>query len=419
MADRADTKPNTHFDVSIVGGGLAGATLALALARQGFSIALVDALDPAVLRSAAFDGRTTALAFATIRMFRRLGVWDDISPDAEPIRDILITDGGLKSPSRRGGVADSFMHFDGDDLGGDGVLGWIVENRVIRNSVFDALEKTPNATIFAPIKVDETLFDKGSVRLKLSDHTELTSSLAIAADGKKSSLAAAAGLRSFSWTYRQKGIVFALGHEKPHRGVAQEYFLPGGPFAILPMTERRSSIVWTDRDDVAAGLEALGDSAFLEAAKLRFGDYLGEVHLASRRWMYPLGLHFSERFVAPRLALVGDAARAIHPIAGQGFNLGLKDVAAIVDVLTGARKIGRDIGDLSVLQEYDRWRRFDSTVLTLSTDFLNRFFSTDLAPLRAARRLGLSAINAMPPLKKTFMKESGADLGRLPELLQP
>ncbi len=406
-------------DVAIVGGGLAGATLALALAREGFSCAVIDAIDPATMRAAAFDGRVTALAFAAARMFRRLGLWDAISSDAEPIRDILVTDGALKSPSRRGGVADSRLHFDGRDLEGEEILGWIVENRILRDALFHELEASDDVSIFAPARCAEADFGGGRACLALEDGRRISASLIVAADGKNSPLAARAGIRAHSWGYGQKGIVVTVGHERPHRGVAQEYFLPGGPFAILPMTENRCSLVWTDRAAAADAHMALDDDAFLNAIADRFGDYLGALRLAGPRFSFPLGLNFAERFTAPRLALVGDAARAIHPIAGQGFNLGLKDVAALVDVLSAARGTGRDIGDAGVLGEYDRWRRFDSVALAFGTDALNRLFSNDLAPIRAARRLGLAAVNAVGPLKKAFMRESGADIGRLPRLLQP
>ncbi|MBI1391518.1 MAG: FAD-binding protein [Alphaproteobacteria bacterium] len=408
-----------RVDVAIVGGGLAGGSLALALAGAGFRVALVDATDPSVMRDAAFDGRTTALAYATARMFRRLGLWDAIAPSAEPIRDILVTDGALESPSRRGGVVDSHLWFDGAALDGEPYLGWIVENQIIRNALFDAIEATDAITLLAPASASGTSFDAGAARISLKDGRRIFADLAVAADGKRSALAAAADIRSHAWGYGQKAIVCSVAHERSHDGVAQEYFLPGGPFAILPMTNSRCSLVWTERADAADAYIALPDDAFLEAIGARFGVYLGALSLASPRWSFPLGFHFSESFVARRLALVGDAARAIHPIAGQGFNLGLKDVAALVDVLTSARGLGRDIGDLSVLDEYDRWRRFDSAALAFGTDMLNRLFSNDVGPIRAARRLGLSAVNALGPLKRTFMRESGADLGRLPSLLQP
>ncbi|MEO1014627.1 MAG: UbiH/UbiF/VisC/COQ6 family ubiquinone biosynthesis hydroxylase [Pseudomonadota bacterium] len=409
----------TACDVAVVGGGLAGATLGLALAQEGFLAAIVDAVDPATMRAASFDGRTTALAYATARMFRRLGLWEAIAPHAEPIRDILVTDGALKSPSTRGGVSESRLHFDGRDLEGESVLGWIVENRILRNALFDAVTSAEGVSLIAPARSVDAAFKGGRATLKLDNGRDVTGSLIVAADGKRSPLAARAGIRALRWGYGQKGIVVTVSHERPHEGVAQEYFLPGGPFAILPMTEDRCSLVWTERDDLADAYMALDDDAFLEAISDRFGEYLGDLRLAGPRSSFPLSFHFSERFAAPRLALAGDAARAIHPIAGQGFNLGLKDVAALVDVLVDARGLGRDIGDIGVLGEYDRWRRFDSTALAFGTDALNRLFSNDIAPIRAARRIGLSAVNAIRPLKKTFMRESGADLGRLPRLLQP
>ena len=417
-AQRGRYKRGDMKDVAIVGGGLAGGLLSVALAHAGFSCIVIDAAPPEKMKTAGFDGRTSAIAYACARMYRRLNLWDAIAPHAEPIKDILVTDGDLASPSRRGGVAGGFLHFDSRELGADEPLGWIIENRLLRNAIFEAIDAHPNIELIAPAACEKTTPGHSGASLELRDGRTNKARLVVAADGKRSRLAAAAGIRAFNWGYGQSGLVATVAHERPHNGVAQEYFLPSGPFAILPMTDNRSSLVWTEKTAAAEAYIASDTEVFLEAIKTRFGDYLGAVHLSGPRWCYPLGLSFSHKFYGPRLALVGDAARAIHPIAGQGYNLGLKDIAALVDVLSEARRVGLDIGDEGVLARYDQWRRFDSAALALGTDVLNRFFSNDFGPAKHLRRFGLGLLNRVQPLKIAFMKESGADLGRLPSLLQ-
>jgi 2-octaprenyl-6-methoxyphenol hydroxylase len=406
-------------DVVIVGGGLAGGLAALALTRAGLDVAVIDAQDPAVLRDAAFDGRTTALAYASARLFRRLGLWSAFEADAEPILDILVTDGRAKGRFSDGAVSPFHLHFDSRELEGGEPLGFIVENRALRNAIFDRIAATPAVALLAPALVERVVFENARVEARLEGGETIEAPLILAADGKNSSLRANVGIKVNQWSYPQTGIVATVSHELPHKGVAHEFFLPSGPFAILPMTERRSSLVWTERKDAAPAFLALDDAAFTREIANRFGDFLGEVRLAGPRWSYPLSFHLSQRFVAPRLALIGDAARAIHPIAGQGFNLGVKDIAALCDVVEEAAGLGLDIGHLSVLQRYQRWRRFDSASLALGTDALNRLFSNDFPPLRLARDIGMGAVGKIPPLRRFFMRQAGADLGKLPPLMAP
>lgn len=403
-----------RFDAIVAGGGLAGGLAALALARAGFSCAMIDAQDPAVLRSRSYDGRTTALAYAAARVFRRLGLWEAFAAEAEPIRDILVTDGS--GPGRS--ASPFFMHFDSRDLPSGEPLGWIVENEALRNAIYDALSAR-GVAVFAPATLAAAEFGAGEARASLADGRRLVAPLIIGADGRHSPLRKSAGIRVSAFEYPQTAIVATVAHERPHKGVAHEYFLPSGPFAILPMTRNRASLVWTERREAAPAYLALDDDAFLKAIAARFGAFLGPISLAGPRWSYPLALHVSQRFIAPRLALVGDAARAIHPIAGQGFNLGVKDVAALAEVLQDAARIGLDIGALGVLEDYQRWRGFDSWALALGTDAVNRLFSNDLAPLRLARGLGLAAVNRMGPLRRFLMREAGGDVGRLPSLMSP
>ena len=405
------------FDIVIIGGGPAGGLASLALAARGFSCTLVDAADPKVMRGAAFDGRTSAISYASARVFKRLGLWDAIAPDAEAIRDILVTDGRAKSWLSDGAVSPFSLHFDSSELGPDQPLGWIVENRVIRDVLFDAIDASDNVTLMAPAARAATKFNPGEAVVDLADGRRLSAALVIAADGRRSALRAEAGIKTNDWSYGQAGIVATVAHEKPHDGVAHEFFLPSGPFAILPMTNNRSSLVWTERAEAAPAYMALDDDKFRIEIENRFGDHLGAVTPAGPRWSYPLAFTLAQSYVAPRLAQIGDAAHAIHPIAGQGYNLGIKDIAALADVLTDGRDVGLDIGALTVLQNYQKWRRFDSAALALGCDSLVRLFSNDIGPLRLVRDIGMSAAGKFKPMREFFMRQAGADIGALPSLM--
>ncbi|MEL6378766.1 MAG: FAD-dependent monooxygenase [Pseudomonadota bacterium] len=422
----------TEFDIIIVGGGLAGGLTALALARQNLAVALVEGQPPDALTDTAYDGRTTAIAYASMRLFRRLDLWPAIKDVAEPIRDILVTDGDRQTRFRDGGLSSFHMHFDSRGLAGDQTrdeetpLGWIVENAPMRAAIFERIKTHANITLVAPARRAATAITAGRARVDLEDGRALTAALIIAADGKQSALRAEAGIRVNRWQYDQLGLVATVAHQVPHEGFAQEYFLPSGPFAILPMTDtkkgrktlHRSSLVWTEKKRVAKALVELDDAPFTDELHTRFGPYLGAVSLAGPRWSYPLSFTLSHQFVAPRLALIGDAARAIHPIAGQGFNLAIKDIAALHDVIAEGRSVGLDIGALNVLENYQRWRRFDSVSLALGTDVLNRLFGINNGAVRMVRDVGLGLVNAAAPLRTFFMRQAGADVGDLPTLLQ-
>jgi len=393
-------------DVLIVGGGLVGLSLGLALASGGLEVILVDRESPAQQIDAAFDGRVSAIAHASRRALEAIGIWRHVA-EAEPILDIRVSDG----PSLL------HLHYDHRELGHE-PFGHMVENRILRRAQQAALAERPNLRLIAPMAAAGFETTLGRVTLTLADGRRLAATLLLAADGRTSPLREAAGIKCVSWRYPQIGIVCTVTHERPHQGVAQERFLPAGPFAILPMTGNRSSLVWTERADLAPAILRSDDAAFAAEMAKRFGDYLGRLEVVGPRWSYPLALHHAETYIAPRFALVGDAAHSIHPIAGQGLNMGVRDVAALAEVLVDAHRLGLDLGDVNVLQRYERWRRFDNVLLAGVTDLLNRLFANDIEPIRLARDLGLAAVNRLPPLKRVFMQHARGTLGKLPRLLE-
>lgn len=402
-----------HYDADVIvgGGGMVGLPLAIALAQGGLEVVVADAQAPQTLTAEAFDGRVSALAFASVRMFAALGIWERLEGEAQPIRDILITD------ARLGRAPSPFsLHFDHHEIGEP--LGHIAENRHIRRAIFAAAEATRGLTLRAPAAVRTLITDAHGAAVTLGDGTELRARLAIGADGRASPMREQMGIATIGWSYPQWGIVATVAHSRPHDGVAYEHFLPSGPFAILPMTRNRSSLVWTERDDVAPKMMALDDAGFAREVARRFGAHLGETRPAGPRWSYPLGFHLARDYVAQRFALAGDAAHGIHPIAGQGLNLGLKDAAALAEVVLDAARLGRDIGMIDVLERYQRWRRFDAFALAAATDALNRLFSNDSGPVRAVRDLGLGIVDRIPPLRRFFMRHAGGDVGVLPRLLR-
>ncbi len=409
-----------HTEVAIVGGGLAGLTLGIALARHGVDTVVVDREDPARALAAGFDGRVSAIALASQRMLSAIGLWQHVS-EAQPMWDIRVSDGS--SPL--------FVHYDHAVLGDD-PFGWLVENRVMRQAQQAALADLPRLRLLAPQGVTQmgvTEVDFGqpgsgaAARLVLGDGRELRARLVVGADGRGSAMRQAAGIKTVDWAYRQTGIVCTVCHERPHHGVAQERFLPAGPFAILPMTDdaegqHRSSLVWTEPPERAAAILALDDAGFVAEMQQRFGNHFGALEATGPRWSYPLSFMHAERYVDHRLALVGDAAHGIHPIAGQGLNLGLRDVAALVEAVVLARRLGLDPGQADVLEGYEDWRRVDTLVLSAVTDGLTRLFSNDFAPIKLARDLGLGLVQHIGPAKSFFMRHAMGDVGKLPKLLR-
>jgi 2-octaprenyl-6-methoxyphenol hydroxylase len=397
-------------DIVICGGGMVGLTLGLAAAQGGLKVAVVDALAPEKVLDAKFDGRVSALAYASVRMLTALEVWPHLKNHAQPINEILVTDGKENQPA-----SQFSLHFDSREVGAP-ALGHIAENRHIRAALYAAMPGS--LALIAPATVTRLETKPGHVIAHLSNGDSIEAALAVAADGRDSKLRAAQNIGVIGWSYPQTGIVATVAHERPHYGVAYEHFLPAGPFAILPMTGNRSSLVWTERAEKAPAMLALDRAGSDAEVARRFGPHLGATHIAGERWSYPLSFHLARDFVRPRFALVGDCAHGIHPIAGQGLNLGLKDAAALAETLLDAARLGRDIGALDTLKRYERWRRFDSLALAASTDALNRLFSNDIAPLRHLRDLGLGIVDAIGPARRFFMRHAGGDVGKLPRLLK-
>ena len=396
----------------IVGGGMVGLTLAAALASAGMPVTVLEREDPGVWADEAFDGRVSAISAGSRRVYETLGIWPAMEPRAAAIFDIRVTDGD--SPV--------YLHFDHGELD-EGPLGHIVENRVIRSALMAAVSRSPSIKFVAPVNIDGLSRRPFGAQITLASGDCIDTPLVIAADGRGSRVRRSAGINQTEWRYGQSAIVTTVIHARPHEGVAEERFLPAGPFAILPMTDdaegrHRSSIVWTDRDELVPAYLNLSEADFQRELAHRFGDHLGALSAAGPRWSYPLGLSLAETYIADRLALIGDAAHGIHPIAGQGLNLGIRDAAALAEVLVDAWRLGLDIGTGTALEDYQRWRRFDSVALAAATDILNRLFSNDLAPLRLGRGFGLAAVNRLGPVRRFFMREAMGLTGNLPRLVR-
>jgi len=396
-------------DVLILGGGLVGLTTALALDAHGLSSIVVDPADPAGMLAKAFDGRASAIASASHAMLDAIGVGARLAGQGCPIRTIQVADG----------LAPRSLAFEAAP--DDAPLGVMYENRLLRHALYEAAAEAKNVSLVMPAMPALVERDAASARVTLADGRSFAASLLIAAEGRNSPTRQAAGINVAQWRYDHHAIIATLGHEAPHHNVAHEIFYPSGPFALLPMTDDadgpRSAIVWTVAAKHGPALLDLPDRAFLAEAEKRMGGILGRLRAASPRSSYPLGFHHSARITAERLALVGDAAHGIHPIAGQGLNLGFRDVAALVEVLVEGARLGLDPGDAQLLARYERWRAFDSLSVAFATDTLTRLFGLPGKAPRAIRRFGLDLVGRIPPLQRRFMAEARGETGELPKLL--
>ncbi|NQY59143.1 FAD-dependent monooxygenase [Cognatishimia sp.] len=403
----------THdFDILIAGGGLNGPALALSLAQAGFSVGIVDARPQTARASDNFDGRGYALALASKRLLNAIGVWDSVAADTQPMLDIKVSDGRAGE-----GPSPFFLHFDHNEIE-EGPMGFMCEDRFLYRAFQAALAKADGITQINEDSVVDQESTAAGVQVALASGKTLTAKLLVGCDGKQSGVAARAGIKRTGWGYGQTALVCAISHELPHSGVAHQFFMPPGPLAILPLPGNRSSIVWSETAENAAAIHALSDDDYLAVLRPRFGDFLGEISLAGARFTYPLGLSVANDFVAPRLALVGDAAHGLHPIAGQGLNAGLRDVAALVEVLSDAKSRGEDFAAIDVLERYQQWRRFDTSTLVAATDLTNKLFSNDNPLLRMGRDIGMGVVNAIPGLRRTFIREAAGLTGDLPRLMR-
>ena len=406
-------------DVILSGGGLVGQTLALALDQAGVSVIVVDASKPADTLAPAFDGRAFAIAFASYRMWRALGLGDELDRVAQPIEQIMVTDGKLGQGPRRGGPSLLHLHFDRAEMRDhDEPLGLMLEARHVRMALDNGVKARPSIKMIQPMSVSAIERDAASATVTLASGERLRAPLLVGADGRRSFVRGAVGIRTIGWDYPVTAIVATIQHEKPHDAVAHEFFLPNGPFAILPLKGNRANIVWAEPRKAADALLKMPEADFLAELGRRFGDFLGELSLEGPRFGYPLSLQLAERMIDQRVCLAGDSAHGIHPLAGQGLNLGLKDCAALAECIADGVGLGLDPGDVSILERYQRWRRFDNVSMALGMEFFDKLFSNDIAPVRAARTLGLAAVNAVGPARRFFMKYAGGGAGDLPKLLK-
>jgi 2-octaprenyl-6-methoxyphenol hydroxylase len=397
-------------DVLIAGGGFAGLTLAIAL-RQGLGPSFsVMVADPALGRSHADDERASAIVAAARRLFETLGVWEAVAEEAQPILDMVVTDSRLNDA-----VRPVFLTFAGEIEPGE-PFAHMIENRYLVDAL--AAKAKVAGVVLQSEAVGSVTQEGERLVVGLKDGSAVSTRLVAAADGGNSTIRKGAGIATYGWQYGQAAIVTNVGHERDHGGRAEEHFLPAGPFAILPLKGRRSSIVWTEASREAERIMALPVEAFHAELEQRFKLHLGDIDTVGARRVHPLGFSVARSFIAERIALVGDAAHVIHPIAGQGLNMGLKDVAALAEVIVDAARLGLDPGAATVLERYQRWRRFDTMAMGLATDGLNRLFSNRSDVLRLVRDVGLGLVDRVPKLKRLFIREAAGLVGEVPKLLR-
>ncbi len=399
-------------NILIVGGGLSGPILALALAQAGLKVTVIDTLEQKVRKNAAFDGRSYAVALTSQRLLSGTGVWDVVADHSQPILEIKVTDGRAGE-----GPSPFFMHFDHAEIE-EGPMGYMVQDRFLRRALLDAMNRTNGVTHISGQTVTNQVVTSSGANVTLSSGKVVHGALIVGADGRSSGTASRAGIKRSGWGYDQTALVCAIAHEKPHHGIAHQFFMPPGPLAILPLPGNVSSIVWSETAKNAAAFSALSDNEYVTMLRPRFGDFLGEINLAGKRFTYPLSLSLALNLAADRVALIGDAAHGVHPIAGQGLNAGMRDIAALAEVIIDATRRGEDIGSPNVLGRYEQWRRFDNTTLAIATDTFNRLFSNDNAGLRGLRDIGMGIVNAIPGLRRSFIREAAGLTGTLPRLMQ-
>lgn len=409
-------KTQQPYDAIIIGGGLAGLTCGLALSGEHLSIPLktliVDAGPALEDRQPGSDPRGSAITRSSRTMLQTLGVWDAVADQAQPFEKIIVTDGRAVTGERPALL--SFL-----EAGDTGTASaWMVENSTLITALVGRVQQSPGITFIGNTAVENFDFDSSPAVVTTTGGHQFSAPLIVAADGRNSNARKAAGIDTVRWDYDQSGIAMTVAHEKPHNGRAEEHFREAGPFAILPLTGNRSSIVWTEQTTAAEKLMKLSEEEFLDEFKTRFGNHLGKVTLASDHASWPLSVQIATTFVGKRLALIGDAAHVIHPIAGLGFNLGLRDIAALSDCLTDNVRRGLDHGGQNCLKAYEAWRRADTIMVAAACDGLNRLFSNSVQPLATVRQAGLKIVDRLPPLKAFFMDHAAGTAGRQPRLMR-
>jgi 2-octaprenyl-6-methoxyphenol hydroxylase len=395
-----------NYDVVINGGGMVGMSLAIALARNRLRVVLIEKTLLSEQLEPMFDGRVSAIALGSKNILQGIGAWAAMAPQAQPIFDIRVSDGD----------APFFLHYDHHEIG-EAPFGYIVENRYIRHALHEAARALPDITLMDNSSLENFEIDDTGTTLSVNGQ-KIRCRLLVGADGKHSSLRKKSGIGAVEWTYAQTAIVCTIAHELPHHGLAQERFLPIGPFAVLPMTGNRSSLVWVEPNDRVGIYLDLPEEEFVQEITERVGNYLGKIRADGPRFSYPLSLMHAKTYVGKRLALIGDAAHAVHPLAGQGVNLGFRDVAVLSELIADRMALGQDIGSDEMLSHYQRWRRFDNVTMLTVTDTLNRLFSNDFIPVKLARGLGLWVVGHLPPLKRFFMKQAVGLAGDIPALMR-
>lgn len=386
------------LDMLVVGGGYVGLSVAVAVkqAAPHLAVAVVEAAPEHVWKK---DMRASAIIAAATKMLEVFGIWEKIEPEAQPITKMIVTDSKMSDP-----VRPIFLTFDGEVADGR-PFAHMIPNVVMVGALRGVCERL-GIEIRHGLSATGLKTGDSDIEISLSDGSMLQSRLLVACDGVRSRLRDFAGIKTVTWDYGQSGIVTTVEHERPHHGCAEEHFLPSGPFAILPLRNNRSSLVWTERTNDANRLVAADDLVFEEELERRFGHKLGALKVVGDKRAFPLGLTLARSFVAPRFALAGDAAHGIHPISGQGLNLGFKDVAALAETIVEADRLGLDIGAINILERYQSWRRFDTFRMGVTTDVLNRLFSNDMAPIRIARDFGLGIVDRLPGLKSFFIGQA-------------